>query len=452
MARSSATSRSTFWSRVTGSTLCSTLSTGLARAAQLDEDRLVQRVLDDPRAPACPWSPRRRGSGACRGSLRRMRRTSGQKPMSSMRSASSSTSDRRRRPRAMSPCCTMSSRRPGRGDEQVDALADALRLRIVGHAAEHGRHACRPVCVASVTPTSSICAASSRVGRDDEGASGGLAVAGRAAVRRAVMRCRIGQHEGGRLAGARLRAADDVAAGEDVRDGLLLDGRRRPRSPRRQRRRAGRRSGRAWRKPAARSRAPGPWDAACACAPYSSCRRRGRGRRDAHGRRDRGARRAGRRGRARGAVRRGRARAAVSRARLLVRPRRPGPPAVPRRPRAARRRSCGGRDRRDGGAAGSRPARDQPSAWWDRWWDSLHLALSTTRQTTQQRPATSAMARPPVAWCAWDVVMWGAALWAAKLGTDLCPFRQNTARSSQSLGLVREESPAQARLGENRLP
>ena len=35
-----------------------------------------------------------------------------------------------------------------------------------------------------------------------------------------------GQHEGGRLAGAGLGAADDVAAGDDLGNGLLLDGRR----------------------------------------------------------------------------------------------------------------------------------------------------------------------------------------------------------------------------------
>ena len=35
-----------------------------------------------------------------------------------------------------------------------------------------------------------------------------------------------GQHEGGRLAGARLGAAYDVAAGEHTRDGVLLDRRR----------------------------------------------------------------------------------------------------------------------------------------------------------------------------------------------------------------------------------
>ena len=44
-------------------------------------------------------------------------------------------------------------------------------------------------------------------------------------VARARHALQDGQHERGRLAGARLGAAHDVAAGEDARDGLLLDGR-----------------------------------------------------------------------------------------------------------------------------------------------------------------------------------------------------------------------------------
>ena len=68
---------------------------------------------------------------------------------------------------------------------------------------------------------SSTWSASSRVGGEDEGADG--ARAGRAGGGVEALEHR--QHEGGRLAGAGLGAGEQVAAGEDERDGLGLDGR-----------------------------------------------------------------------------------------------------------------------------------------------------------------------------------------------------------------------------------
>ncbi len=63
-----------------------------------------------------------------------MRFTSGQKPMSSMRSASSSTRISTCE-RSQSRWLHRSSRRPGRGDEHVDAAAQRLCLRPVADAA-----------------------------------------------------------------------------------------------------------------------------------------------------------------------------------------------------------------------------------------------------------------------------------------------------------------------------
>ena len=85
-----------------------------------------------------------------------------------------------------------------------------------------------------------------------------------------------GQHEGGRLAGARLGAADDVAAGEHARDGLRLDRASAPSSPSRRRRRAACPRGQARRTPGSRPQGPAHRAARCACARCSSRRRPGR--------------------------------------------------------------------------------------------------------------------------------------------------------------------------------
>ena len=54
---------------------------------------------------------------------------------------------------------------------------------------------------------------------EDQRADAPLAIAARA-----VQQLEHRQHEGGRLAGAGLGAGHEVPAGEDQRDGLLLDG------------------------------------------------------------------------------------------------------------------------------------------------------------------------------------------------------------------------------------
>ena len=74
--------------------------------------------------------PRTAGSGASSGSSARMRFMSGMKPMSSMRSASSSTRICDLAQVHACFCCTWSSRRPGRGDQDVDAARSSLDLRV----------------------------------------------------------------------------------------------------------------------------------------------------------------------------------------------------------------------------------------------------------------------------------------------------------------------------------
>ena len=73
----------------------------------------------------------------CSGSIRRIRSTSGRKPRSSISSASSSTSALTR-PSTRWRCSARSSRRPGRADDDVDALAQRGELRLVGPAAVDG--------------------------------------------------------------------------------------------------------------------------------------------------------------------------------------------------------------------------------------------------------------------------------------------------------------------------
>ena len=108
------------------------------------------------------------------------------------------------------------------GDQQVDALADALGLRVVGHAAEDGDDAAAAVGGQRLADLLDLAAQLAGRGDDEGGRMRLLAVDDH---RRAhVLEDR--QHEGGRLAGARLGAAHDVAAGEHARDGVLLDRRR----------------------------------------------------------------------------------------------------------------------------------------------------------------------------------------------------------------------------------
>ena len=107
-------------------------------------------------------------------------------------------------------------------DQQVDALADALGLRVVGNAAEDGDDAAAAVGGQRLADLLDLAAELAGGGDDEGGRMRLLAVDDH----RLLHVLEDGQHEGGRLAGARLGAAHDVAAGEHARDGVLLDRRR----------------------------------------------------------------------------------------------------------------------------------------------------------------------------------------------------------------------------------
>ena len=138
--------------------------------------------------------------------------------MSSMRSASSSTSSSRRSNLA-TPCRMWSSRRPGRGDDDVDAALERALLRERADAAEH-RHRSDTGVAAEADEVLVDLRGELARGRQHEGARG----AGR---RRRHQALQQRQHEGGGLAAAGHGAGEHVAAEQRRRHRLGLDGRRR---------------------------------------------------------------------------------------------------------------------------------------------------------------------------------------------------------------------------------
>ena len=108
-----------------------------------------------------------------------------------------------------------------RGDEHVDACLERLELRPEADAAEDGGAAEVGVLAVDADGFLDLEREFARR-RDDEGADGPAARAGRERLRDEPVDHR--QHEGGRFAGARLSAADQVGALDGERDGLGLDG------------------------------------------------------------------------------------------------------------------------------------------------------------------------------------------------------------------------------------
>ena len=106
-----------------------------------------------------------------------------------------------------------------RGDQQVDALADALGLRVVGHPAEDGHDAAPAVGAERLADLLDLPAEFAGRGHDEGGGVGDAAVG----YGRACHALENGQDESGRLAGTGLRTAHHVATVEDARDGLFLD-------------------------------------------------------------------------------------------------------------------------------------------------------------------------------------------------------------------------------------
>ena len=145
-----------------------------------------------------------------------MRRTSGRKPMSNMRSASSSTSTSTLG-QVHGALADVVEEPAGAGDHDLGAGAQGLQLRPEADAAVDG-DAAQPRLSAQVGEGLVDLLGQLARGRDDQGAH--------AAARALFEALQDGKREGGRLAGAGLGQAHDVAAGHDGRDRLFLDGRR----------------------------------------------------------------------------------------------------------------------------------------------------------------------------------------------------------------------------------
>ena len=145
-----------------------------------------------------------------------MRSMSGMKPMSSMRSASSmissSTPDKQQ-----PPALGMVEQAAGRGDQHVDAAQQLGVLVVERDAADDQRDVELVVLAVFLEMFGDLRGEFARRLEDERARH---ARAGAALFEHGEHR----QHEGGGLAGAGLRDAEHVAPGENVRDGLLLDG------------------------------------------------------------------------------------------------------------------------------------------------------------------------------------------------------------------------------------
>ena len=145
-----------------------------------------------------------------------MRSTSGMKPMSSMRSASSITRILTSESRIL-PRSNRSISRPGRRDQHVDPAVELALLVGEAFAADEQRHAELVVLAVGLEGLGDLGRELARRLEDERprharlGAAGGQDIDHR-------------QGEGGGLAGAGLGAAEYVASGQHVGNGLLLDG------------------------------------------------------------------------------------------------------------------------------------------------------------------------------------------------------------------------------------
>ena len=159
-------------------------------------------------------------SSVCRraGSMPAMRRTSRTKPMSSMRSASSSTKASTWSSRRW-PCPIRSSRRPGVATRRSTPRRERPDLGRLADAAEDDRALQLEVAAVGRRSDSSIWIASSRVGVRIEHPRRARLRTGAGRVQPLQQR----QREGGGLARAGLGDAEQVAALEQLRDGGDLD-------------------------------------------------------------------------------------------------------------------------------------------------------------------------------------------------------------------------------------
>ena len=140
--------------------------------------------------------------------------------MSSMRSASSSTriSTWRQVERAL--CSGMVQQAARRGDDDVDSAFQRRDLIVDRHAAEDDGDGRLLVLAVVAHALLDLCSELARR-REDQRAHGVARLAGGGLRQREPMQDR--QYEAGGLAGAGLRAGEQVAAGEHQRNRLLLD-------------------------------------------------------------------------------------------------------------------------------------------------------------------------------------------------------------------------------------
>ena len=205
-----------------GAPRASIVSAGALPRRDLDRPRVLQQARARARGPRPASSPRRAASGARVGSTAIRVGCRGMNPMSSMRSASSSTSTSSR-DRSTTRSSDVVEQAAGRGDHHVHALAQRALLRVAGDAAEDARSVrwvrCRP-------ESSNDCADLRRqFTRRRQHEQPRCARTSRAGLRFAQP-LQNRQRERGGLAGAGLGARQQVAALEDGGNGALLDGRR----------------------------------------------------------------------------------------------------------------------------------------------------------------------------------------------------------------------------------
>ena len=218
--RKYSTSRSTFCSWLTGRTFCSTLSTGWALPPSSMKIGIVEGVGDDAEHGLAHGRGEEEvlplGGNGVDDALH-------VRPEAHVEHAVGLVEHERVDLVQQDVALAEHVEQAARGrDQQVDALADALGLRVVGNAAEDGDDAAAAVGGQRLADLLDLAAELAGGGDDEGGRMRLLAVDDHR--RRHVLE--DGQHEGGRLAGARLGAAHDVAAGEHARDGVLLDRRR----------------------------------------------------------------------------------------------------------------------------------------------------------------------------------------------------------------------------------
>ena len=150
------------------------------------------------------------------GSRARILRMSRMKPMSSIRSASSRTriSTCGEVDRALADVVEQAA---GGGDDDLGAAAQGADLGVEADAAVDGD---RRIGASAVGADALLDLERELAGRGEDQRADAAAAVAAAGVQALDHR----QHEGGRLAGAGLGAGEEVAAGEDERDGLGLDG------------------------------------------------------------------------------------------------------------------------------------------------------------------------------------------------------------------------------------